>query len=79
MGVWLTNMKDIELDEILDFKESLSLLLISMLFILLAARMDLETFLDLGWPALAVFGVIQLLARPLNIQVSAIGSKLSMA
>lgn len=56
MGIWLTNMKGFELDEILDFKESLSILLISMLFILLAARMDLDRFLDLGWPALTLFG-----------------------
>jgi NhaP-type Na+/H+ or K+/H+ antiporter len=79
MGIWLANMQDIELDEILDFKESLSVLLISMLFILLAARMDLRAFQVLGWPALAVLGVIQFLARPLNVQISAIGSKLSMA
>ena len=79
MGVWLANMKGVELEEILDFKESLSVLLISMLFILLAARMDLSAFLALGWPALAVFGAIQFLARPLSVQISALGSKLSMA
>jgi NhaP-type Na+/H+ or K+/H+ antiporter len=79
MGVWLANMKDVDIEEILDFKESLSVLLISMLFIMLAARMDLGAFLDIGWPALAVFGVIQFLSRPLNAQISAIGSKLSMA
>jgi len=33
MGIWLTNMKDIELDDILNFKESLSILLVSLLFI----------------------------------------------
>jgi NhaP-type Na+/H+ or K+/H+ antiporter len=79
MGVWLANMKNVEMDEILDFKESLSVLLISMLFIILASRLDLSAFLGLGWPALAVFGVIQFLSRPLNAQVSAIGSKLTMA
>lgn len=78
MGVWLANMKGFELDDILDFKESLSVLLISMLFIILAARMNLASFLSMGWPALAVFGVIQFLARPLNVQISAVGSKLTM-
>lgn len=77
MGVWLANMKQVELDEILDFKESLSLILISVLFIILSARMDLNAFIALGWPALAVFGAIQFLARPLNVQISAIGSGLS--
>jgi NhaP-type Na+/H+ or K+/H+ antiporter len=79
MGVWLANMKNVDMDEILDFKESLSVLLISMLFIILASRLDLSAFMGLGWPALAVFGVIQFLSRPLNAQVSAIGSKLTMA
>jgi CPA1 family monovalent cation:H+ antiporter len=79
MGIWLANMKGIELDEILDFKESLSVLLISVLFILLAARMDLAAFIGLGWGGLGVLAAIQFLARPLNVQVSALGSKLPMA
>jgi len=79
MGLWLANVKDLELEELLDFKESLSLLLISGLFIILAARMDLDRFIALGWPALGVFAAIQFLARPLSIQLSAIGSKLTMA
>ena len=40
MGIWLANMKDVPVDDILDFKESLSILLISGLFILLAARIE---------------------------------------
>ena len=79
MGLWLANVKDIDLEDLLDFKESLSLLLISALFIILAARLDLDSFFALGWPALGVFAAIQFLARPLSIQLSAIGSKLSMA
>lgn len=79
MGVHLANMKGVDLNDILDFKESLSILFISILFIILAARMDLDAFLALGWPALAVFGVIQFFSRPLNAQISAIGSKLTMA
>ncbi len=79
MGIWLANMKNIELDEILDFKESLSVLLISALFIMLSARMNPGAFVELGWPALALFGSIQFFIRPLNAQLSALGSKLSMA
>ncbi len=78
MGLWLANVKDLVLEDLLDFKESLSLLLISVLFILLAARMDLQGFLALGWPALGVLAVIQFIVRPLSIQLCAIGSKLSM-
>lgn len=78
MGVLLANMKDIHLDEIMDFKESLSLVLISMLFILLAARMNADAFLALGWSSLGVFAVIQFVSRPLTAQFSALGSRLSM-
>lgn len=77
MGMWLANMKDISIEEIVDFKESLSVLLISVLFIVLAARLDFQMFVELGWPALFVFLSIQFLSRPLSVIVSAYGSKLT--
>lgn len=77
MGMWLANMRDVHIDEILDFKESLSILLISGLFIILAARIDFHDFTLLGWGALGVFLVIQFIARPAKVLVSAWGSKLS--
>lgn len=78
MGVWLANSKNLDLEDILDFKETLSVLLISLLFIILAARMDLDRLLEIGWPALGVFAVIQFLVRPISVQLCAMGSKLSM-
>lgn len=77
MGVWLANQPGVDLDGILDFKESLSVLLISVLFIALAARMDLALFRTLGWPSLGVLAAIQFLARPLGAQVAAWGSELA--
>jgi NhaP-type Na+/H+ or K+/H+ antiporter len=76
MGIWLANMDDVPVDEILNFKESLSVLLISALFIVLAARLDLDMFLNLGWGALYVFLAIQFLARPLSVVISSHRSKL---
>ncbi len=77
MGVWLANMKYVDVDEIINFKESLSIVLISLLFILLAARIDPVAFINIGWKAILVFLVIQFLARPLNVIVSTLGSELS--
>lgn len=77
MGIILANMKDVDMQDILNFKESLSILLISLLFVMLAARLDPVSLMELGWPILIVFASIQFLARPLNVQVSAIGSKLA--
>jgi NhaP-type Na+/H+ or K+/H+ antiporter len=77
MGIWLANMKDVPVDEILDFKESLSVLLITVLFIVLAARMNFQMFADLGWSVLFIFLAIQFLARPISVVVSTFGSKLT--
>lgn len=70
MGVWLANMRDVHIDDILDFKESLSLLLISGLFILLASRLQLDTLAAIALPALGMVLIVQFVARPLKILVS---------
>ncbi len=77
MGIWLANTEDLDMEEILNFKESISVLLISLLFIMLAARLDLTALMNLGWRTILLFIAIQFLARPLNIMVSAAGSSLS--
>lgn len=77
MGVWLANMREVDLEEIFNFKESLSVVLNSLLFILLSARIDAADLTDLGWKALLVILAIQFLARPLNVMISTWGSKLT--
>lgn len=76
-GIWLANMKNVDLEHILAFKETLSILLISLLFIILAARLDFSTLHQLGWGAVILCIVIILVARPLNIAISTFGSGLS--
>ena len=77
MGIWLANMKNVDITDLLNFKESLSLLLISGLFIILAARINWQDFQVLGWGAVVVLLAMQLLARPLSVQLSCLGSGLS--
>ena len=77
MGVWLANMRDVRVDDILGFKESLSLLLISGLFIILAARIEFNQIETLGWGALGILLVIQFVARPLKIFICTWGTNLS--
>jgi len=76
MGIWLANMRGVPVDDILDFKESLSILLISALFIILAARIEFEQLALLGIPALLVFLVLQFVARPVKVLISTYGSTL---
>ncbi len=76
MGLWLGNMKDVRVETILDFKESLSVLLISGLFIILAARIDLGQLQVLGWAAVGVLMAMQLVGRPMKVLVATAGSAL---
>ncbi len=77
MGIWLANMRGVPLDDILHFKETLSILFISGLFILLAARIDPATLSQVGFGALLVLGAIIFVAQPLKVWLSSIGSGLS--
>ncbi len=77
MGVWLANTRGLHIRELLDFKESLSILLISGLFIILAARLDFAQLQAVGWPALMVMLGIQFLARPVKVMLCSLGTKLT--
>jgi NhaP-type Na+/H+ or K+/H+ antiporter len=78
MGVILANQRGLTVRHIIQFKEDLSILLISALFILLAARVKLEDFSSLGWWSLAFLAYLMLIVRPLAVFCSALGSKLSL-
>lgn len=67
MGMWLANMKAVHTEDILHFKESLSVLMISGLFIILAARVVFSDIAQLGWSAAGVFLAMQFIARPLKV------------
>lgn len=77
MGIALGNLRGVHIDDILDFKESLTTVLVSLLFILLAAR--------LRWPlpdgmlgaGIALFVIAQLVVRPLTVALSSLGSGLN--
>lgn len=73
MGIFLANQRDLDLEPILTFKEDLSLIFISLLFIFLAARVDIESLIAFG-PSLIMFLlVVQLIARPISVIASTWG------
>ena len=78
MGMWLANAKDVKIQNILHFKENLTILLISGLFLMLSARMELADFATLGVAAALLFAAIQLFSRPIAIFIATIGSSLSV-
>lgn len=76
MGVWLGNMPGLDMREVLSFKESLSLLIISMLFIVLGARVDPADIIATGWTGVAALLVV-LLARPVVVWACTAGGNYS--
>lgn len=77
MGIALGNVRDIHMDDILYFKENLSTVLVSLLFIVLAARM--------AWPlpdgvltaGLLLYLAAQFVIRPLSVGIATLGSQLN--
>ncbi|WP_025742224.1 cation:proton antiporter [Aquimarina pacifica] len=79
MGMVLGNINLPNIDEILYFKESLSVLLISILFILLSANINIEDLkLIYNWKAVTLFLCIVFLVRPLGVFLSSIRSGLKI-
>ncbi|WP_158974942.1 sodium:proton antiporter [Cellulophaga sp. L1A9] len=77
MGMVLGNINLPNLKELLYFKESLSVLLISILFILLAANINISDLaLIYNWKTAALFAVIVFVIRPLGVFLSTQGSTL---
>jgi len=76
MGVWQANMRDLDLDDIIDFKESLTLVLVASLFIVLAARIDIDGLLNLGIAAVGVVLFLQFVAGPARAVICSLGSDL---
>ncbi|WP_299523309.1 sodium:proton antiporter [uncultured Lutibacter sp.] len=79
MGMVLGNKKAKELKGILYFKESISVLLISILFILLSANINInDLYLLYRWESLMLFSVVIFVLRPLGVFLSTINSGLKI-
>ena len=77
MGMVLGNGKLENIKELLYFKESLSVLLISILFILLAANINIEDlWLLYNWKTAVLFLIVVLVIRPLAVFASTYKSSL---
>ena len=80
MGLVMGNMNLPNIKELLYFKESLSVLLISILFILLAANINLEDMqLIYTWKTALLLAIIVFLIRPFMVFLSTKGSNLKVS
>ena len=79
MGMVLGNTNSGYLKELLYFKESLSVLLISILFILLSANINMDDLLLIySWKTAALFAIVIFIIRPLGVFLSTNKSSLKL-
>ena len=77
MGIGLANQKYISVHRLIEFKEDLRVLLISLLFIVLSARLDLGALEFVTWRSLLFVAVLILIVRPVAVWVSLAGTALT--
>ncbi|MBN1219785.1 MAG: sodium:proton antiporter [Anaerolineae bacterium] len=77
MGIILANQKGVTIRHIVEFKENLRVLLISGLFIILTARLQLAQLAHLNWRSVAFLIILIVLIRPATVLVSTIKSRLN--
>ncbi|MHC4409925.1 MAG: cation:proton antiporter, partial [Planctomycetota bacterium] len=76
MGVFLANQKRVQIDHIVEFKENVQVLLIAMLFILMAARLEFSELVDVGFGGVLFLIALIVVVRPIAIYACTAGSTL---
>jgi NhaP-type Na+/H+ or K+/H+ antiporter len=76
MGVTLANSKIASINELRLFKENITIVLVSGVFIILTANLTIETVRLLDWPAFWFIMAMLFVVRPLTVMISTIGAGL---
>jgi NhaP-type Na+/H+ or K+/H+ antiporter len=76
-GLVVGNSRARAVADLREFKEQLTVMLVGLLFVLLAADVRLAQVRALGWAGLATVLVLMLVVRPLNVLAGTFGSDLS--
>ncbi|MCB8837905.1 sodium:proton antiporter [Aurantimonas sp. VKM B-3413] len=74
MGITMANAKIASLSELKRFKETITILLVSGLFIVLTASLQMEVIASLEWRVLVFIAASLLVVRPLAVFVATIGA-----
>ncbi len=76
-GLVVGNVKTRALGDLKEFKEQLTIMMIGMLFVLLAADVRIAEVQSLGWAGVWTVAALMLVVRPLNVLVGTYGSDLT--
>lgn len=76
LGLLLANQDRVTVKHVVEFKENLRVLIISVLFIVLSSRVTIgwQELSKIGWWGLAFLAVVILLVRPLAVGLATLGS-----
>lgn len=77
LGMALANQPFVSVRTIVEFSETIRVLLIAVLFIVLAAQLDFAAMVGLGFGGLAFLLVTVVIARPVAVALSTVGSDLN--
>src|SRR5690625_6021404 len=79
MGITLANMGLCSVADMRHFKENVSILLISAIFIMLTASLKMDTIMQIFSPNIVGYVLLMMFAvRPLSIFISTMGTNLSL-
>ncbi len=78
MGIALANQRFVAVRRIVEFKEHLRVVILSSLFVILAARLEVAAFTLSVWPAVAFLAVLFFVARPATVWVCSLRQNLDL-
>jgi NhaP-type Na+/H+ and K+/H+ antiporter len=70
MGIVIANQRQVAIRHLVEFKENLRTLLLSFLFVMLAARLELGALRGVGWGSVAFLLALMIIARPAAVFLS---------
>ncbi len=76
-GLVVGNMRVHRMNDLVEFKEQLTALLIGTLFVVLAADVRIADVLHLGWPGIGVVAILMFVVRPLEVLACTPGAGMS--
>lgn len=77
LGVVLANQNVTSIDDLKKFKESMTILLVSSVFIVLTAELDPALLMNIDWRGFAFIAALLFVIRPVVIAISSIGAKMN--
>ena len=77
LGIALANQRKVDVDDIAAFEKALGAMILGALFVLLGARIELSELAEVWVAGIALTVVLVLVARPLAVAVSVVGTEVS--